>query len=422
MAKRVPSIIVWICLTTGLGASGLRLDFLVGGLNSPLYLTRAGDGSGRLFIVEQAGRIQIFDGQNLLPTPFLDITARVNSGGEKGLLGLAFHPNFSTNHRFFVNYTRSQGGLQTVIAEYQVSAGNPNTATGGEQILLTYHQPFSNHNGGWIGFGPDGYLYISSGDGGSGGDPLGNGQNLNTLLGAMLRIDVDSETGIPADNPFVGQAGADEIWAYGLRNPWRASFDRGTGRLILGDVGQNRFEEVDIIQRGGNYGWNIVEGDSCFSPPPNGCNTNGLIPPILGYGRGEGASITGGYVYRGPEVTEHVGDYIFGDFISGSIWSLREVTPGTWQRTRELEAGPFSVASFGEDEAGHLYVVNLSGIVSSLHFGNPPPEADLSISKQVQSPLVTVGEIVSYSLTLRNNGPDSATAVRVEDQLPPPPV
>ena len=405
-------------MATSLGASDLKLDFLVGGLDDPLYLTHAGDGSGRLFILERPGRIRVFDGQNLLPNPFLDITARVNSGGEKGLLGLAFHPNFATNRRFFVNYTRSQGGLQTVIAEYQASAGNPNVSNTGEQILVSYGQPREHHNGGWIGFGPDGFLYIATGDGGGGGDPFLNGQNINTLLGAILRIDVDSETGIPSDNPFVGQAGADEIWAYGLRNPWRGSFDRGTGRLILGDVGQDRFEEVDIIQRGGNYGWNIVEGDSCFSPQ-NGCNTSGLIPPIVTYGRGEGASITGGYVYRGPEVTEHVGDYIFGDFISGSIWSLREVSPGTWQRTLELGAGPFSVASFGEDEAGNLYVVNLSGIVSSLHFGNPPPNADLSIGKQVQSPLVTVGEIVSYSLTVRNNGPDPATAVRVEDQLPP---
>ena len=421
VAKRVLSGLVWTCLAVGLTASDLRLDFLVGGLSNSLYMTHAGDGSDRLFIIEQSGRIRIFDGQNLISTPFLDISSQVDSGGEKGLLGLAFHPDFATNRRFFVNYTRSQPGLQTVIAEYQVSAGNANVASSTGQILLSFGQPESNHNGGWIGFGPDGFLYVATGDGGGSGDRHGtdgNGQNINNLLGAILRIDVDSESGIPADNPFLGQAGADEIWAYGLRNPWRASFDRGTGRLILGDVVQDRFEEVDIIERGGNYGWRIVEGNSCFSPA-GGCDTSGLIHPISTYGRSEGASITGGYVYRGPEATEHVGDYIFGDFISGTIWSLREVAPGTWQRTRELMGEPFSLASFGEDEAGNLYVVSLGGAISSLHFRDPPPQADVSISKQVLSSQVTMGEVVSYNLTVRNDGPDSATDVRVEDQLPP---
>ncbi|MCZ6492022.1 MAG: PQQ-dependent sugar dehydrogenase, partial [Acidobacteria bacterium] len=257
--------LVLISLTTAAGdaAAAIELQPVADGLSSPLYLTSAGDGSGRLFIVEQAGRIRIFADGALLDTPFLDISGRVRFGGERGLLGLAFHPSYPANGRFFVNYTRDgPGGPETVVAEFAVSPGDANLALpASEQILLSFRQPFSNHNGGMIAFGPDGFVYIATGDGGSGGDPQGNGQNLETLLGKILRIDIDMDAdsgslfAVPPDNPFVGNAGRDEVWAYGLRNPWRFSFDRMTGRMFAADVGQNSREEVDVIVKGGNYGW-----------------------------------------------------------------------------------------------------------------------------------------------------------------------
>src|SRR5262245_4940866 len=227
----------------------LALDSIVTGLSLPVFVTHAGDGSNRLFVVEQAGRIRIFQNGSLLSTPFLDIQSRVTSGGEKGLLGLAFHPDYRNNRRFFLNYTNNRPTLKTIIAEYQTSASNANVAQTTERVLLQIDQPFENHNGGQLLFGPDGYLYIGMGDGGSGGDPQNNAQNLDSLLGKMLRIDVDGNQpyAIPPTNPFVNRSGADEVWAFGLRNPWRFSFDRLTGRLFAGDVGQDRREEVDII-------------------------------------------------------------------------------------------------------------------------------------------------------------------------------
>ena len=343
----------------------IELETIASGLSSPLYVTTAGDGSGRLFIVEQGGRIRILSGDALLATPFLEISDRVRSGGERGLLGLAFHPSYPANGRFFVNYTRDgANGLETVVAEYAVSPENVNLAVkGSEEILLSFRQPFSNHNGGMLAFGPDGFLHIGTGDGGSGGDPQGNGQNLETLLGKILRIDVDSGSpfAAPQDNPFVGKPGGDEIWAYGLRNPWRFSFDRVTGRLMAGDVGQNRLEEIDIIVKGGNYGWNIMEGTLCFSPPSN-CNPSGLIPPIHEYGRDLGISVTGGYVYRGPSAPSLWGKYLFADFGSGRLWALTEISPGQWQREQVLSTGLF-ISSFGEDESGEVYVVDHNGSV-----------------------------------------------------------
>ena len=342
---------------------GIRLQQFATGLNTPVYLTHAGDGSGRLFVVGQEGTIRIIRDGRLLPRPFLDIRRRVIAGGELGLLSVAFHPQYARNGRFYVNYTADSGNLRTVIAEYRVSAEDPNVADTSERVLLEISQPFRNHNGGLNLFGPDGMLYIGMGDGGSGGDPLNNGQRLDTLLGKFLRIDVDggSPYRVPPDNPFVDRPGArPEIWAYGQRNPWRFSFDRATGRLFLADVGQNRWEEIDLIEKGGNYGWRLMEGAHCFNPE-TGCNTTGLILPIMEYGRDLGCSITGGYVYRGTRIRDLVGRYLFSDYCTGRLWSLRE-SGGRWVM-EELRATGLTVSSFGEDQAGELYVVDHRGTV-----------------------------------------------------------
>jgi len=354
----------------------IALDDVATGLSNPVYLTHAGDGSGRLFIVEQAGRILIFQNGSLLNTPFLDIQSRVSSGGETGLLSVAFHPNYRNNRRFFVNYTDRRPNLKTIIAEYQASASAPNKADSTERVILTIDQPFDNHNGGQLQFGPDGYLYIGMGDGGSGGDPLGNGQNKNSLLGKILRVDIDGSSPyvVPADNPFVGASGADEIWAFGLRNPWRLSFDRANGRLFAGDVGQNSYEEIDIIERAGNYGWNSMEASHCFSPS-SGCNTAGLKLPISEYDHSLGSSVTGGYVYRGKLYPQLSGAYIFGDFGSSRIWALTETNRGTWTRAALLQPG-FNISSFGEDEGGEIYVVNYGGSIHRIRATSPPPNAD----------------------------------------------
>ncbi len=352
-----------------LGQRAVELRPVVSGLQSPLLVTHAGDDSGRLFVVEQVGRIRIIRAGALVPQAFMDISSRVESGGEKGLLGLAFHPDFANNRRFFVNYTRrSSGQLQTVVAEYLASQGNADVADTTERILLQFDQPFENHNGGHLAFGPDGYLYVGTGDGGSGGDPQGNAQNLGSLLGKILRIDVEgSPYSIPRDNP-VASGARPEIWAYGLRNPWRFSFDRLTGRLFAADVGQNRFEEVNVIQRGGNYGWNRMEAGDCYPAGTASCDRTGLILPIAQYGRDEGSSVTGGFVYRGNNQRSLFwGAYIFGDFGTGTIWYLVEEEPGRWAR-RELLRGAGNISSFGEDEAGELYVVNLGGSVSQIRF------------------------------------------------------
>ena len=361
-------LVCCLLLGTAGGRAAIQLPAIAGGLANPLYVTGAGDGSGRLFIVEQAGRIRILIDGALLLTPFLDIRSKVRAGGELGLLGLTFHPDYSTNGRFFVNYTRDgPAGLETVIAEYSVFGGDPNQAAPEtERILLTFPQPFANHNGGMLSFGPDGMLYIATGDGGSGGDPQGNGQNLNTLLGKILRINVDSGVpyGIPADNPFVSLPGRDEIFAYGLRNPWRISFDRQTGRLFAGDVGQSSYEEIDLIEKGGNYGWNTMEGAHCFSPPTS-CNTAGLMFPIDEYGRKLGSSVTGGYVYRGRAVPSLAGKYLFADFGSGILWALTELSNGQWRREELLRTG-LNISSFGEDDAGELYLVEYGGTVRKI--------------------------------------------------------
>jgi glucose/arabinose dehydrogenase len=354
----------------------IALDDLVDGLSNPVYLTHAGDGSGRLFVVEQAGKILAVQNGNLLSTPFLDIESRVSSGGETGLLSVAFHPNYRNNRRFFVDYTDRRPNLKTIIAEYQASTADPNMADPAERVLLTIDQPFDNHNGGQLQFGPDGYLYVGMGDGGSGGDPLGNGQNKNTLLGKILRIDVDSNFpyAVPANNPFVNASGVDEIWAFGLRNPWRFSFDRANGRLFAGDVGQNSYEEIDVIERAGDYGWNIMEATHCFSPS-SGCNTAGLKLPITEYDHSLGNSVTGGYVYRGKQYPQLDGVYIFGDFGSSRIWALTQTNRETWNRVELLQSN-FNISSFGEDESGEIYVVNYGGSIHRVRATSPPPSTD----------------------------------------------
>jgi glucose/arabinose dehydrogenase len=341
----------------------IRLQPLVTGLSAPVHLTHAGDGSGRLFVVEQAGVVRIIRNGRLLPRPFLDIRRRVISGGEMGLLSVAFHPQYATNGRFFVNYTADGGSLRTVVAEYRVSSSDPNLADPAERVLLEIAQPFRNHNGGLNLFGPDGMLYIGMGDGGSGGDPLNNGQRLDTLLGKLLRIDVDGGRPyrVPPDNPFAGRAGTrPEIWAFGLRNPWRFSFDRATGRLFLADVGQNRWEEIDLIEKGGNYGWRIMEGAHCFDPP-EGCVRAGLQMPIAEYPTSLGCAVTGGYVYRGSRIRHLVGRYLFADYCGGQLWSLRE-SGGRWVMETLLTT-ELQISSFGEDQAGELYLVDHRGAV-----------------------------------------------------------
>jgi glucose/arabinose dehydrogenase len=340
----------------------VRLQSIAAGLDRPVYLTHAGDGSGRLFLVEKPGRIRIWKDGALLPDPFLDITDGVTSAGsEQGLLGLAFDPDYRTNGRLFVDYIDRAGN--TAIARYRVSAADPDKADPASGvILLGIPQPFPNHNGGDLAFGPDGYLYVGTGDGGSGGDPNGNGQNLGVLLGKILRLDVRGEdASIPPGNPFVGRAGArPEIWAYGLRNPWRFSFDRATGDLYIADVGQDAFEEIDFQAAGSaggrNYGWSILES---FHPYRGG-DTAGLTPPVAEYPHTLGnCSVTGGYVYRGSSLPALSGVYLFGDYCTGNLWVLRRAGDG-WQSADWFGTG-IRISSFGEDEAGELYVLDYRG-------------------------------------------------------------
>jgi glucose/arabinose dehydrogenase len=350
------------------GPPALALTAFVGGLASPIGMEASNDGTGRLFVLQQGGQIRIIQNGSLVAAPFLDVSSKTGfvSGGELGLLGLAFHPSFSTNRRFFVYYTQSVSGqIQSVFSEYAASAANANQADpASERILLVVNQPFSNHKGGQLAFGPDGFFYIGLGDGGSEGDPLGNGQNLQTLLGKILRIDVNGafapgkQYAIPADNPFASGGGLPEIWAYGLRNPWRFSFDRGTGKLFAGDVGQDSFEEVDIITKGGNFGWNKMEASHCY-PPGSMCSTAGLILPIMEYAHDAagGTAIIGGFVYHGSAITGLAGDYVFGDLSSGHVWAGVADMNGNWSQTLVLTHN-LTVSSFGQDASGELYLVD----------------------------------------------------------------
>lgn len=345
----------------------LQLLTVASGLDRPLGLTHAGDQSGRIFIVEQGGTIRLLKQGVVSATPFLDISDRAApASGEMGLLGLAFHPNFSENGRFFVNHTSDAGGRHTVIAEYAADPGSDQADPNSEKVLLTIAQPFPNHNGGQLAFGPDGHLYIATGDGGGGDDPLNNGQKLDTLLGKILRIDVDRQDAglayaVPADNPFVDRAGAEtEIWAYGFRNPWRFSFDVTAGLLYAGDVGQGKREEIDVVEKGKNYGWRIMEGTICTPGVNPNCSPAGLELPIIDYPRSDGTTVIGGFVYRGSAVPGLAGSYFYGDFGSGRIWTLRYDGTTVSDHRLVLETGR-NIAAFGEDAERELYVVDYNG-------------------------------------------------------------
>jgi glucose/arabinose dehydrogenase len=342
----------------------LRQVFTDSDFFQPVFLTHAGDGSNRLFVVERAGSIKVTaDGARA--SSFLDIRDRVNdSPGEGGLLSVAFHPRYAENGRLYVYYTR--GNLFSSVSEFTVSDDPDRADADSERVLWQVRQPAGNHNGGQLAFGPDGMLYIGLGDGGGANDQFRNGQNPTTWLGAILRIDVDGrsaglEYGVPPDNPFVGNEDGwrEEIWAYGLRNPWRFSFDRKTGVLWAADVGQGKWEEVDIIERGGNYGWNVMEGFNCFSPA-SGCAREGLALPVIEYSHSTGQSITGGYVYRAPRLSLLQGVYVYGDFVSRRIWGLR-YEQGAVVASSEIARCPSNISSFGEDEAGEVYIVGFDG-------------------------------------------------------------
>ncbi|HEV8361392.1 MAG TPA: PQQ-dependent sugar dehydrogenase [Candidatus Thermoplasmatota archaeon] len=359
------------------GVTPITLQPVAAGFSLPLFVTNAGDLSMRLFVVEQTGKVKVMTAAGAVdPIPYLDISSKIRCCGEQGLLGLAFHPLFEVNGLLFVSYTRSDG-LNVIekltVADPANGRPNPNGET-----LLAIPNPFSNHNGGWIGFGPDGYLYWAKGDGGAGGDPFNNAQNLNSLLGKMLRLDVDVAAGygIPPTNPFaVAPLGRPEIWAYGLRNPWRPSFDRATGDLWIADVGQGAWEEVNVQPPqlpAVNYGWRLWEGNHVY----NGGGGNLIQFPVAEYDHGLGCSVTGGYVVRGaPEAPLLQGQYIYGDFCSGRIWALavpyRPPQPGiapltVWGLPRQLLDTTLLISSFGEDELGDVYVVNLGGGVSRI--------------------------------------------------------
>ena len=334
----------------------------------PLDIANAGDGGGRLFVAEQGGTIRIVRGGEVAAQPFLDLSSRTAAGGERGLLGLAFHPRFPDDPRLFVNYTDLAG--DTVVASYAVSTpGADRVDPATETVLLRIDQPFGNHNGGGLAIGPDGYLYIAMGDGGSAGDPHDNGQRLDTLLGKILRIDVDDRPagrayGIPTDNPFVGRAGArPEAFLYGLRNPWRISFDRATGDLWIGDVGQGASEEIDVLRAGSpggaNYGWARMEGFHCY-PSGDGCARPELTLPVAEYGHDLGCAVTGGAVYRGSAFPALAGGYVFSDACSGLLWVIDAARSDRQEPTIVGETGR-SIAGFGEDEAGELYAADLGG-------------------------------------------------------------
>jgi glucose/arabinose dehydrogenase len=346
-------------------------EIVASGFVHPIQVTNAGDGSGRLFVVEQTGLIKIIKEGQVLVQPFLDVRDLISLGSERGLLGLAFHPQYSQNGYFYIDYTDVNGN--TTIERYSASQDPDVADPQSSLILFKIDQPYANHNGGQLAFGPDGYLYIGMGDGGSANDPLNNGQSLSIPLGKLLRIDVDHGTpfAVPADNPFANQSGVDaRIWDWGLRNPWRFSFDDLTGDLYIGDVGQDQYEEIDFEAAGSsgglNYGWRCMEGSHIHNTQPP-CDSqsylNSLIPPILDYSHADGEAVIGGFVYRGSTFPALQGIYFFGDYITGKLWSVKLISrnPYTWSQYRlELETG-LNISAFGEDEQGEIYVADYSG-------------------------------------------------------------
>lgn len=380
-SRLAPIVSLAVIASAGLAdVTPLTTVRVASGLVRPIGVFHAPGDTSRIFIIEKQGRIRILENGVLLPTPFLDVDAITGGGtstsSEQGLLGLAFHPDYDNNGLFYIDHTDNSGNSN--IAEYQVSAGDPNVAdAGSRRVMLTIAQPFSNHNGGWLEFGPDGYLYMSKGDGGSGGDPGNRAQNIDVLLGKILRIDVDGndssngQYGIPPTNPFVGVAGADEIWAYGVRNPWRNAFDRETGDLWIADVGQGAWEEVNFQPAsstgGENYGWRCYEGNATYNSTGCGPASN-YVFPIHVYSHGVGCSITGGRIYRGCKMPENHGAYFFSDYCSSNIWSMRyngTAVTDFQDRTSELAPGGglsiSSITSYGEDANGEIYIVDQNG-------------------------------------------------------------
>ncbi len=355
--------------------STIKLTPVVSGLSNPLLITSAHDGTGRMFIVEKNGKIRVLDNGSLVSGSLLDLSGAVSKGNEQGLLGLAFHPDFASNRKFYVNYTNTSGN--TVVREYKTSISNPNkVAAGSGRTLLRIHQPFTNHNGGNLVFGPGGYLYIGMGDGGDGGDPGNRAQDKSKLLGKMLRIDVDGRTGhkaygIPKSNPYVGKPGKNEIFMRGLRNPWRFTFDRSNGNLWIGDVGQERYEEIDRTPNGNgaNLGWRVMEGYRCYRPS-SGCDTSGKKKPVLVYSHASNGrcAVTGGYVYRGSNIPALRGWYVFGDYCSGEIWAM-SATASDHASKILLRNSSALISSFGQSAGGELYVVDLGGTIYRIDHG-----------------------------------------------------
>jgi uncharacterized repeat protein (TIGR01451 family) len=416
-------------------APPIAVQSIASGLSNVTAITNAHDGSGRLFITLQGGQVRIYDGCQLLATPFLDVSSLIVSGGEQGLLSIAFHPSFPATPYFYVDYTRSGDGA-IVIARYRVSTANPNVAdTSTAVVLLTIPHPVNtNHNGGQLQFGPDGYLYIGTGDGGSANDPPCNAQNDDTRLGRILRIDVNLNFnvspyyGIPPTNP--GTVGLPETWAKGMRNPWRFSFDRSTGDLLIADVGQGAREEVDFQVAGAaggrNYGWKVMEGFSCtgnstttcdVSPPA--CNSPSYTLPVFDYGHTSGrCSITGGYRYRGTQVAGLAGYYVYGDYCSGEIFAANN-PGGNWSfgTSAPLLDNAFNITTFGEDEAGELYVAGSPNVYRIV--GAAPRNADLSITKTDGQAVAAAGTPITYTTTAGNAGPYAASSAIVADTFPP---
>jgi glucose/arabinose dehydrogenase len=422
------------------GSAGMTLTQLTTAVSSPVHVTNAGDSSGRLFVVEQGGYIRIFKNGQILATPFLDVHTLVSTGAEQGLLSVAFHPSYASNGYFYIYYTNNlvfPGDI--TLARYQVSA-NPDVADpNSAQILLVVPHPVNaNHNGGQLLFGPsDGYLYMGTGDGGSGGDPPNNAQSLDILLGKILRLDVDG-TGavpcaqsapapyaIPATNPFASTDGCDEIWAYGVRNPWRFSFDRSTSDLLIGDVGQNAWEEIDYqpasSEGGENYGWRKMEGFHCYNPPTN-CDDGTLTLPILEYDHNGRCSVTGGFRYRGAAIPGLDGVYVYADFCSGEVWGAQQAADGTWTSSLLLDSG-YNLSSFGEDQSGEMYAANLGGAIYKLTpVPNPQPVLTNVVPGSVIAgdpgfTLTVNGSGFVYGSVVRWNGEDRPTARVSANQL-----